>query len=125
MWFIYDYLVNPEMLSNVRAGAEKIYVGKVGGGRQTPQNEINRLLVSHAQKGTARRAISRAAILFYSVVVRKSRGAARRRRGLRGRARHQLSARGPRLRRHPVNKRGLSSRWPWSPARAAVTAPRE
>src|SRR6267143_954280 len=48
---IYDYLVNPEMLSNVRAGAEHIYVGKVGGGRQTPQDEINRLLVSHAQKG--------------------------------------------------------------------------
>jgi len=48
---IYDYLVNPEMLSNVRAGAEHIYVGKVGGGRQTPQDEINRLLVRHAQKG--------------------------------------------------------------------------
>ena len=48
---IYDYLVNPEMLSNVRAGAEHIYVGKVGGGRQTPQDEINRLLVTHAQKG--------------------------------------------------------------------------
>jgi len=48
---IYDYLVNPEMLSNVRAGAEHIYVGKVGGGRQTPQDEINGLLVRHAQKG--------------------------------------------------------------------------
>ena len=48
---IYDYLVNPEMLSNVRAGAEHIYVGKVGGGRQTPQDEINRLLVRHARKG--------------------------------------------------------------------------
>jgi uroporphyrin-III C-methyltransferase len=48
---IYDYLVNPEMLSNVRTGAEHIYVGKVGGGRQTPQDEINRLLVSYAQKG--------------------------------------------------------------------------
>jgi len=48
---IYDYLVNPEMLSNVRSGAEHIYVGKVGGGRQTPQDEINRLLVEHAQKG--------------------------------------------------------------------------
>ena len=48
---IYDYLVNPEMLSSVRTGAEHIYVGKVGGGRQTPQDEINRLLVRHAQKG--------------------------------------------------------------------------
>ncbi len=48
---IYDYLVNPEMLSHVKAGAEHIYVGKVGGGRQTPQDEINGLLVRHAQKG--------------------------------------------------------------------------
>jgi uroporphyrin-III C-methyltransferase len=48
---IYDYLVNPEMLLNVRTGAEHIYVGKVGGGRQTPQDEINSLLVRHAQKG--------------------------------------------------------------------------
>jgi len=48
---IYDYLVNPEMLSNVRDGAEHIYVGKVGGGRQTPQDEINRLLVRRARKG--------------------------------------------------------------------------
>jgi uroporphyrin-III C-methyltransferase len=48
---IYDYLVNPEMLSNVRTGAEHIYVGKVGGGRQTPQDEINHLLIRHAQRG--------------------------------------------------------------------------
>src|SRR6266436_4357243 len=48
---IYDYLVNPELLRHVSTGAEHIYVGKVGGGRQTPQDEINRLLVRHAQKG--------------------------------------------------------------------------
>src|SRR5712664_400278 len=48
---IYDYLVNPEVLRHVSTGAEHIYVGKVGGGQQTPQDEINRLLVSHAQKG--------------------------------------------------------------------------
>jgi len=48
---IYDYLVNPEMLAHTPAGTEHIYVGKVGGGQQTPQNEINRLLVRHAQKG--------------------------------------------------------------------------
>jgi len=48
---IYDYLVNPEVLGYVSTGAEHIYVGKVGGGQQTPQDEINRLLVWHARKG--------------------------------------------------------------------------
>ncbi|MDX6304294.1 MAG: uroporphyrinogen methyltransferase / synthase [Blastocatellia bacterium] len=48
---IYDYLVNPEMLSSVRAGADHIYVGKVGGGQHAPQDEINNLLVTHAQNG--------------------------------------------------------------------------
>ena len=48
---IYDYLVNPEMLSYVPAPAERTYVGKVGGGQQRPQREINRLLVWHARKG--------------------------------------------------------------------------
>ena len=48
---VYDYLVNPELLRHVSTGAEHIYVGKVGGGQQTPQDKINRLLVRHAQKG--------------------------------------------------------------------------
>jgi uroporphyrin-III C-methyltransferase len=48
---VYDYLVNPEVLSYVRASAERIYVGKVGGGRHTPQRQINHLLVQHARKG--------------------------------------------------------------------------
>jgi uroporphyrin-III C-methyltransferase len=48
---IYDYLVNPEVLAHVPLAAERIYVGKVGGGRQTPQHQINRLLISHAQEG--------------------------------------------------------------------------
>jgi uroporphyrin-III C-methyltransferase len=48
---IYDNLVNPELLVHVPAQAERLYVGKVGGGRQTPQDEINRLLVEHARKG--------------------------------------------------------------------------
>lgn len=47
---IYDYLVNPEILRRVPLEAERIYVGKVGGGRQTPQEEINRLLVAAARK---------------------------------------------------------------------------
>ena len=48
---IYDYLVNPELLRHVPAYAERIYVGKVGGGRQTPQDQINRILIEHARAG--------------------------------------------------------------------------
>src|SRR5260370_9624926 len=48
---IYDYLVNPEMLSHVPFHAERVYVGKVGSGRQTPQDHINHLLIKHAQTG--------------------------------------------------------------------------
>ncbi|MGH9967139.1 MAG: uroporphyrinogen-III C-methyltransferase [Pyrinomonadaceae bacterium] len=48
---IYDYLVNPEVLCHVPATAERIYVGKVGGGRQTPQHQINDLLITHARTG--------------------------------------------------------------------------
>lgn len=48
---IYDYLVNPEVLAHVPARAERTYVGKVGGGRQTSQAEINRLLVERAKRG--------------------------------------------------------------------------
>ena len=48
---IYDYLVNPDILSNLLPGVERIYVGKVGGGVQTPQSEINSLLIAYALKG--------------------------------------------------------------------------
>ncbi|MFL6331981.1 MAG: uroporphyrinogen-III C-methyltransferase [Pyrinomonadaceae bacterium] len=48
---VYDYLVNPEVLGLVSIYAERVYVGKVGGGRQTPQTEINRLLVELARAG--------------------------------------------------------------------------
>lgn len=48
---VYDYLVNPEILRHAPPQAERIYVGKVGGGRQTPQEEINELLVAQAQSG--------------------------------------------------------------------------
>jgi uroporphyrin-III C-methyltransferase len=48
---VYDYLVNPDVLVNVRPNAERIYAGKVGGGRQTPQDEINRMLVDRAREG--------------------------------------------------------------------------
>jgi uroporphyrin-III C-methyltransferase len=48
---IYDNLVNPELLVHTRASTQRIYVGKVGGGRQTNQDEINRLLIAHAREG--------------------------------------------------------------------------
>src|SRR6266567_6954121 len=47
---VYDYLVNPDLLDYVPDGAERIYVGKVGGGRQTPQDQINYLLIEQAQR---------------------------------------------------------------------------
>lgn len=45
---VYDYLVNPEILDFAPIQAEKIYVGKIGGGKQTAQEEINRLLIEKA-----------------------------------------------------------------------------
>lgn len=48
---IYDYLVNPEILGHLPTSTERIYVGKVGGGRQTPQDQINTLLIEHALTG--------------------------------------------------------------------------
>jgi len=48
---VYDYLVNPEVLAHVRPSTERIYVGKVGGGRHTPQRQINHLLIQHARVG--------------------------------------------------------------------------
>jgi uroporphyrin-III C-methyltransferase len=48
---IYDYLVNPEILGHVSRWTERIYVGKVGGGRQTPQDQINTLLIENALAG--------------------------------------------------------------------------
>ena len=48
---VYDYLVNPEVLAFVPARAGRVYVGKVGGGRQTPQADINRQLVELGRAG--------------------------------------------------------------------------
>jgi uroporphyrin-III C-methyltransferase len=48
---VYDYLVNPAVLSHVRSSADRIYVGKVGGGRYTPQRQVNQLLIHHARAG--------------------------------------------------------------------------
>jgi uroporphyrin-III C-methyltransferase len=48
---VYDYLVNPDLLAHAPHEAELIYVGKVGGGKQTPQEEINSLLINQAREG--------------------------------------------------------------------------
>jgi len=48
---IYDYLVNPDLLIHLKEDAERIFVGKVGHGTQTPQANINALLVAKAGEG--------------------------------------------------------------------------
>lgn len=48
---VYDYLVNPDLLINLKDDAERIFVGKVGGGTQTPQSTINEILVQRAKEG--------------------------------------------------------------------------
>ena len=48
---IYDYLVNPDLLIHLKEDAERIFVGKVGHGTQTPQSKINALLVAKAGEG--------------------------------------------------------------------------
>jgi len=48
---LYDYLVGPDILQLIPADVERLYAGKVGGGKQTSQAEINSLLISHALAG--------------------------------------------------------------------------
>ncbi|MGN6328822.1 MAG: siroheme synthase CysG [Rhodanobacter sp.] len=48
---LHDQLVGPEVLAMTRRDAERIDVGKRGGGRHTPQSEINELLLQHARAG--------------------------------------------------------------------------
>jgi uroporphyrinogen III methyltransferase/synthase len=48
---LYDKLIPPTALHGARADAELIDVGKVGGGEQVPQEETQRLLLTHAQQG--------------------------------------------------------------------------
>lgn len=47
---IYDYLVNPEILRYAAPHAEKIYVGKSGGGHHWQQDDINQLLIQKANE---------------------------------------------------------------------------
>jgi uroporphyrinogen III methyltransferase/synthase len=48
---LYDRLIPDRALDGARADAERLYVGKQGGGPQMPQEEINRLLLEHAGAG--------------------------------------------------------------------------
>ena len=48
---LYDYLVNPDILNYAHANVECVYAGKVGGARQTPQDQINVELIGHALQG--------------------------------------------------------------------------
>lgn len=48
---VHDYLVAPEILALARADAEKIFVGKKGGGFCCPQTQIDETLVRLAREG--------------------------------------------------------------------------
>lgn len=48
---VHDRLVNPAILDYARRDAVRVDVGKAPGGRATPQDEINRILVREALKG--------------------------------------------------------------------------
>jgi uroporphyrinogen III methyltransferase/synthase len=48
---LYDKLIPPTALDGAPAGAQLIDVGKIGGGEQVPQQETQRLLLTHAQQG--------------------------------------------------------------------------
>src|SRR5262245_47989209 len=48
---VYDHLVNPEILSHSKRGAELIYAGKSSGLHTLTQSAINRLLIERALNG--------------------------------------------------------------------------
>lgn len=48
---IYDRLVSPLVLEEAPPGAVRIFAGKLTGSHSLPQEEINRLLISHAGQG--------------------------------------------------------------------------
>lgn len=48
---LYDYLASPELLIHVRAGVERICLGRHGHGRLMSQTEINETMVRHAKSG--------------------------------------------------------------------------
>lgn len=48
---VYDYLVAPEILALARADAERVFVGKKGGGFCCPQRDIESILIRLAREG--------------------------------------------------------------------------
>jgi uroporphyrinogen III methyltransferase/synthase len=48
---IYDYLANPRLLDYAPAHAERVMVGKHGGGARVEQDVITRLIIEHAVRG--------------------------------------------------------------------------
>ena len=48
---VYDKLVNPVLLEEVSAEAERIFVGKQAGRHCIAQSEINEVLIDYAQRG--------------------------------------------------------------------------
>jgi uroporphyrinogen III methyltransferase/synthase len=48
---VYDRLIPSEALTHAAPGAELVYVGKEGGGRSRPQEEIEALLLEHGRAG--------------------------------------------------------------------------
>jgi uroporphyrinogen III methyltransferase/synthase len=48
---IYDYLANPRLLDYAGAAAERLLVGKHGGGARVEQDVINRMLIDHVRQG--------------------------------------------------------------------------
>jgi uroporphyrin-III C-methyltransferase len=48
---LYDYLIDPDVLKFAPRDAERVYVGKVGRGEHTSQEEIQQLLIRYARAG--------------------------------------------------------------------------
>ena len=48
---LYDQLVSPEILALARRDADRVDVGRRGGGKHTPQEHVHQLLLEHAQAG--------------------------------------------------------------------------
>jgi uroporphyrinogen III methyltransferase/synthase len=48
---LYDYLVNPQLLEHVRAGAEQLSLGHPHSGREMLQHEVNERMIAAAREG--------------------------------------------------------------------------
>lgn len=50
---VYDHLIPEELLTQSRADATRVYVGKCHGKHTLPQQQINELLIAHARSGAS------------------------------------------------------------------------